>query len=132
MEINRRTLLASGAVAAVWPVLNREAHGADAAPEAVPEGAVILTATVRAKAGEEDAVKEALLSLVEPTRQEPGCVCYNLHQSKKEKGHFMFYEIWANQEALDAHGKTDHMRALGGKLKGRTEKGEVVVFELLG
>ena len=132
MEINRRTLLASGAVAAVWPVLNREAHGADAAPQAVPEGAVILTATVRAKAGEEDAVKEALLSLVEPTRQEPGCVCYNLHQSKRKKATSCSMKSGPARRPWTAHGKTDHMKALGGKLKGRTEKGEVVLFDLLG
>lgn len=132
MDINRRALLAGAAALGTWPVLNGLAQGADAAPQDVPAGAVILTATVRAKEGEEEAVKEALLSLVAPTRQEPGCLCYNLHQSKTETGRFMFYEIWANQEALDAHGKTPHMKALGAKLKGRTEKGEVVRFELLG
>jgi quinol monooxygenase YgiN len=44
----------------------------------------------------------------------------------------MFYEQWASQEALDAHGQTPHMKALGGKLKGKTDKGGGVVFyELL-
>ena len=87
---------------------------------------------VKAKAGKGNAVKEALSSLVEPTRKEPGCLCYNLHQSKSDPTQFMFYEQWASKEALDAHGKTPHMRALGGKLKDRTEKGGgAVVYELL-
>ncbi len=41
------------------------------------------------------------------------------------------YEQWASKEALDAHGKTPHMKALGGKLKDKTEKGVVVFYELL-
>ncbi|MCL4206539.1 MAG: antibiotic biosynthesis monooxygenase [Pirellulaceae bacterium] len=131
MEINRRTLLASGTALASLAVLRGEtaAHGAGNAE--VPEGAVILTAMVKAKPGQEDAVKEALMSMVEPTRKEPGCLCYNLHQSKTDPTQFMFYEQWASQEALDAHGQTPHMKALGGKLKGNTDKGGGVVFYAL-
>ena len=98
----------------------------------VPKDAVILTAMVKAKPGEVAAVKEALMSLVGPTRKEPGCLCYNLHQSKADPTQFMFYEQWANKDAFDAHGKTPHMKALGGQLKDKTDKGGGVVFyELL-
>ena len=129
MKINRRTLLASGTALAGWSVLRGETTVAGAE---VPKDAVILTAMVKAKAGEEAAVKEALLSLVGPTRKEPGCLCYNLHQSKTDPTQFMFYEQWASKEALAAHGKTPHMKALGGKLKDKTDKGGgVVLYELL-
>ncbi len=44
----------------------------------------------------------------------------------------MFYEQWASKEALDAHTKTPHMKALGAKLKDRTDKsGGVMFYELL-
>ena len=129
MKINRRTLLASGTALAGWSVLRGETTVAGAE---VPKDAVILTAMVKAKAGKEAAVKEALLSLVGPTRKEPGCLCYNLHQSKTDPTQFMFYEQWASKEALAAHGKTPHMKALGGKLKDKTDKGGgVVLYELL-
>jgi quinol monooxygenase YgiN len=131
MGINRRTLLARGtAVAGLTAFCETTAHAAGNAD--VPRGAVILTATVKTKPGQEEAVKEALLSLVEPTRKEPGCLLYNLHQSKSDPTMFMFYEVWASQEALDAHGKTPHMRALGAKLKDKTDKGGGVMrYELL-
>jgi quinol monooxygenase YgiN len=90
-----------------------------------------VTAIVKAKPGQEEAVKEVLVALVGLTRKEPGCLCYNLHQSKSDKTQFMFYEQWASKEALDAHGKTPHMKAPGGKLKDKTEKGGVVFYELL-
>lgn len=132
MEINRRTLLASGTALAGLAVLRGETAAQGAGHAEVPAGAVILTAMVKAKPGQEEAVKEALMSMVEPTRKEPGCLCYNLHQSKADPTLFMFYEQWASQDALDAHGKTPHMKALGGKLKDKTDKGGGVVFyELL-
>ena len=44
----------------------------------------------------------------------------------------MFYEQWASKGALDAHGKTPHMKALREKLKDKTDKGGgVVPYELL-
>jgi len=132
MVINRRKLLASGTTLAGLSVLcgDTMAHGEGKAE--VPKDAVVLTAMVKAKPGQEDAVKEALLSLVEPTRKEPGCLCYNLHQSKADPSHFMFYEQWASKVDLDAHGTMPHMKALGGQLKDKTDKGVgVVLYELL-
>ena len=89
MEINRRTLLASGTALAGLSVLRGEtaAEGAE-----VPKDAVTATAFMKAKPDQVEAVKEA----------------------------------------LDAHGKTPHMKALGGKLKDKTDKGGGLVFyELL-
>lgn len=131
MELNRRTLLSGGAVAAALPFLAGKALAEGVATSQMPKEGVILVAMVKAKPGQEEAVKEALLALVEPTRKESGCLCYNLHQSKDDKTQFMFYEQWASKEALDAHGKTPHLQALGGKLKDRVEKGGATVYELL-
>lgn len=129
MKINRRTLLTSGTALAGLSVLHGEStvQGAE-----VPKDSVILTAMVKAKPDQVEAVKDALMSLVEPTRKEPGCLCYNLHQSKADPTQFMFYEQWANKDAFDAHGQTPHMKVLSEKLKGKTDKGGGVVFyELL-
>ena len=132
MKIDRRTLLMGGVGAAAFSTLGSQVLAQGIAKSEVPKEAVILTAMVKAKPGEEEAVKEILLALVEPTRKETGCLGYNLHQSKSDKTQFMFYEQWASKEALDAHGKMPYMKALGGKLKGHTEKGGGVTFyELL-
>ena len=132
MDINRRTLLATGGTLAGLSLLTDETMAQGAGKGEVPKDAVILTAMVKAKPGQEEAVKKALLSLVEPTRKEPGCLCYNLHQSKADPTQFMFYEQWASKDDLAAHGKTPHMKALGGKLKDKTDKGGgAVLYELL-
>ncbi len=131
MTFNRRTLLAGIAALAALLCLAGEAMAEGVATSDMPKEGIILTAIVKAKPGQEEAVKEVLLGMVEPTRKEPGCLCYNLHQSKSDKTQFMFYAQWASKKAIDAHGKTPHMKALGGKLKDKTEKGGVVFYELL-
>ncbi|HYW80687.1 MAG TPA: putative quinol monooxygenase [Thermoguttaceae bacterium] len=129
MEINRRNLLAGSAAAAAWPLLgspcfadDKKAHGE------MPKDAVILVAQVKAKAGKEDDVRQALASMLEPTRKEEGCIHYILHQDAGDKTNFMFYEVWANGDALKKHGQTPHMKALGPKLNGLTDKGGGVTF----
>jgi quinol monooxygenase YgiN len=96
----------------------------------VPFGAVVLTATVKALAGKEAAVRSALLELVAPSRSEPGCLCYNLHESQEESGLFVFYEQWANQAAFDAHCNSPHFLGLDAKIDGRTEP-PVLAFQTL-
>ena len=64
MEINRRTLLASGATFASLSYLGGQTRAEAAAYPQLPEGAVIMTAMVKAKPGQEASVREALLSMV--------------------------------------------------------------------
>ena len=127
MKVNRRTLLAGGA-AATLPLLGGHALAAETPDDALPKDAVILTARVKAKEGEEDNVKEALTSMVAPTRKEEGCIHYILHQAADDETMFMFYEVWASRDALKKHGQTPHMKSLGPSLKGLTDKGGGVTF----
>ncbi len=132
MKISRREVLVGSAALAAVPGLSMFA-GAQEVPQAkLPEGGVILVAEVKAKAGQEEAVGKALAALVEPTRKEEGCICYNLHQSTKDKARFMFYEQWTNQEVLTAHGQTPHMKALQQAINGLVESASVTFYELMG
>lgn len=71
----------------------------------------ILLVILEAKPGKEQALKEALTALIEPTRQEEGCLCYVLHESPDNPAQFMFYENWANKEAHAKHLQTSHFVA---------------------
>ena len=64
MGIDRRTLLVSLAALTGLSVLGGEAAAQGEGKSEVPGGAVTLTASVKARPGQEDAVREALLSLV--------------------------------------------------------------------
>ncbi len=68
-------------------------------------------AEIRANPGKEEAVREVLKGLVEPTRKEEGCVQYVLHVDNDDPGHFVFYENWTSMAHLQAHIATPHMQA---------------------
>lgn len=54
-------------------------------------------------------VKSALLKIVDPTRQEEGCVCYDLHQDINNPSILMFYEVWETVDAWKKHDATPHI-----------------------
>lgn len=53
-----------------------------------------VIAHMRAKPGQEQALRDALLALIAPTQAEDGYVNYDLHESVEEPGLFYFYENW--------------------------------------
>ena len=135
MKMNRRRLLTGSLSLAAVPCLgglSTNLLAGEAATAEMPEKGIILVAELQAKTGQEQAVKQALVAMVEPTRKEEGCLCYNLHESKDDKTQFMFYEQWASQAALDAHAKTPHMKAMQKGIAGRLEKGGATGYQLLG
>ena len=77
---------------------------------------ITLVAVAQAKPGKEELLRETLLALVPQTRQETGCVNYDLHRSISKPGVFMFHENWADREALQKHGKMPYMLELRTKM----------------
>lgn len=81
---------------------------------------ITLVAKLQANAGKEDQLRAILTEMVGNVKNhEAGkAVAYSLHTTDNDPTLFMFYEQYADAAALEAHGKTDHMRAMGGKLAG--------------
>jgi len=73
---------------------------------------ITVVATFEARPGKEKELKEALLTLIAPTRKEAGCLNYDLHVSPEHPGKFLFHENWTTKEALDAHLRAPHVAAL--------------------
>jgi quinol monooxygenase YgiN len=71
-----------------------------------------VVAHMWAQSGNEDALRQTLMTLVEPTRREEGCVQYDLHEQNGRPGHFVFFEIWKSQADLDKHMATPHFTAV--------------------
>ena len=63
----------------------------------VPQGAYSVVAEVRAKPGKEAALREATLPLVALVRSDPANLVYFLQEDRAAPGHFIFYEVFANQ-----------------------------------
>ncbi len=71
---------------------------------------VTVIAQILAKEGKEDATRQELMGLLEPTRAEKGCINYDLHQAMDNKALFIFYENWESKEDLEQHLGTPHLR----------------------
>ena len=56
-------------------------------------------------------LQTVLLHLIEPTRQEPGCLRYQLLHNAADPTDFTFVEEWADATALEAHFTTPHVQA---------------------
>ncbi|MEZ5330750.1 MAG: putative quinol monooxygenase [Thermoanaerobaculia bacterium] len=75
-----------------------------------------VIARFRAKAGKEAELRALLMGLIEPTRREAGCYRYELLVNQEEPGELVFVEEWSDEDALEAHFATAHIRAAREKL----------------
>lgn len=69
---------------------------------------VTVVAKLIAKEDAVGLVKVELLKMVEPTRREPGCLAYRLHQDNADPRVFVFYETWQDLASLERHTATPH------------------------
>jgi len=82
------------------------------------KSAVGVVARIVAKPESVEIVRDGLISLLEPTRAEAGCILYELMQNTSDPTDFTFYEEWTDEASLNAHGKTTHLRSTFEKLDG--------------
>lgn len=83
---------------------------------------VTVIAQLKAAEGKENELKEMLLNLIEPSRNDDGCINYDLHQSEDDSTLFMFHENWASKELLDKHLATPHLQDFIKKSEGLLAK----------
>ena len=92
-----------------------------------------VVATFQARPGKEAALRVALLSLLAPTRQEAGCINYDLHQSPEDPAKFLFHENWTDKAAMDAHMQTSQIQKLLPRVDELcVEFPQIVVWEKIG
>lgn len=76
---------------------------------------IVVVGAMRAQEGKEEATKDALSGLVEPTHRESGCILYSLHQGADDRTRFVIVERWSTREDLDAHLQSAHIAAVIGR-----------------
>jgi quinol monooxygenase YgiN len=77
---------------------------------------ITVIAKLKVKAGSEAAFEAAGREMISKVGGETGTLTYVLHKDVRDPSTFIYYEVYQDQAALDAHGKTDHMKAFGGKI----------------
>ena len=84
----------------------------------MPGNSIRIVAKVVANADSVDQVCSILSDLVEPTRNESGCISYELLQNRTDPTDFTFVEEWETDAAIDAHLTTKHISDALTKLPG--------------
>ena len=64
---------------------------------------VVLKVDILVRPGTEEECKRIIRILQENSRKEPGCVQYAGHQSMDDPRKFLFYEVYKDDAALQAH-----------------------------
>ena len=79
-------------------------------------GAYSVVAEVKAKPGKEAELRAATLPLVALVRSDPKNLVYFLQEDREAPGHFIFYEIFANQADFEAHNAMPYVKDWFAKL----------------
>lgn len=74
-------------------------------------GQLTIIAHLRALDGQIEETKAVLTGLIVPTRAEPGCIEYWLHQDDEDPAEFTFYENWTNRAEWDKHMEMPYLQA---------------------
>ncbi|HLF96882.1 MAG TPA: putative quinol monooxygenase [Methylococcaceae bacterium] len=72
---------------------------------------VRVVARITAQPAKVEELAVILRDLMAETRQEKGCIHYQLLQNKSDPCDFTFVEEWMDDSAIDAHLVTPHVRA---------------------
>lgn len=67
------------------------------------EEKIVLIARLKVKADRIEEAKAAALKIVADSRNEAGCINYDIHQSIEDETVFFWHETWANKAAIDEH-----------------------------
>jgi quinol monooxygenase YgiN len=90
-------------------------------------------ARFKAKPGDEDRVRAALVEMIEPTLQENPNLGYALHVSNEDPRLFVLYEQWDDGAGLHRHMQTPHFAELEHKLAGALETPmEIITAQMIG
>jgi quinol monooxygenase YgiN len=77
-------------------------------------------------------VKSVLIKIIEPTRQEEGCITYELLQNHEDPTDFTFVEEWESQALLDIHLASAHIAEAESQLDGLVAaEPDIRVYRLL-
>ena len=90
----------------------------------------ISMAVLKAKEGKQEKLKDELLKLVNPSRQEAGCLEYVLFEDKQQAGTFYMREAFTDQLAFIAHCNTSHFKNFEAQIDELMD-GPITLIELM-
>ena len=69
-----------------------------------------ITAFIKSAPGHSEALKKAIVELIEETVKEPGCIEFQVFQNNKDPEEFILWEIFRSQEDMQEHMAKDYTK----------------------
>lgn len=82
----------------------------------------MVLARINLKSGQKESFILEAQDLITATREENGCISYELYSSTEHTDVLMMFEIWENMECLNSHIKTDHYKKFGKSTRDQLEE----------
>ncbi|EJC69964.1 hypothetical protein Rleg5DRAFT_5767 [Rhizobium leguminosarum bv. viciae WSM1455] len=117
LRLQASAILLGGLLAG--PVLQTDAlaqEGPGQGYAKIASGAYSVVAEVRAKPGKEAELRAVTLPLIDLVRSDPANLVYFLQENRETPGHFIFYEIFANEADFEAHNAMPYVKEWFAKL----------------
>lgn len=76
-----------------------------------------VTAILEAKEGKSDQLQELLTANIRPSRNEKGCLQYDLFRDVKNRNLFILHEQWTDRAAFDIHFTMPYMKELSKQIR---------------
>lgn len=70
----------------------------------------IVAATYVVKEGNEQALEDALRSMIPLARQEPDCLVYTVQRAQDNPRKYLLYEVYTDEAGMAAHQATPHFK----------------------
>jgi quinol monooxygenase YgiN len=72
---------------------------------------LVLSVLFRVPPGELEALRPAMAAIIKASRAEPGNILFTLAEDVLEPGLIRAFEVFRDDEALKAHGASEHFKA---------------------
>jgi quinol monooxygenase YgiN len=78
---------------------------------------IVVIGRVRTDAQRREALLRVGQAVAAASRAEPGCLDYRLYEDSETDNDFVFVEEWSDQDALEQHFATPHLREFMGAVQ---------------
>ena len=78
---------------------------------------ITIVVNIKVKENKKSDFLKTIRALIHDSREEEGCISYELYENKNDEFSFVLIEYWISQDSVDLHNKTEHFITIGPKLR---------------
>lgn len=91
----------------------------------------IIAGQFKVKPEHRTAVIAMAKDLLQPSREEAGCISYSFYEDQSAENLFLFFERWRDRESIDAHFKQSYFKEFATRFPDMIEgEAEINIYEI--